>query len=134
MSPFIIASNKLKLANALIPPPIPEKNPPTNGLIISFKLLLLSPRSFLTILLSLLAALFLYSSISFLFFTFVLSVLQTTLLQNYHFMSRHIPGTRQVRHHIRHIILSRRVSYDIPVFMTITPSERHSGLTMCHAD
>ena len=52
------------------------------------------------------------------------------LLQNYHFMSSRIPGTRQVRHHIRHIIFSSRVFYGIPVFMTITPSERHSGLTV----
>ena len=55
---------------------------------------------------------------------------EKALLQNYHFMSSRIPGTRQVRHHIRHIIFSSRVSYGIPVFMTITPSERHSGLTV----
>ena len=55
---------------------------------------------------------------------------EKALLQNYHFMSSRIPGTRQVRHHIRHIIFSSRVFYGIPVFMTITPSERHSGLTV----
>ena len=59
-----------------------------------------------------------------------LSATEKALLQNYHFMSSRIPGTRQIRHHIRHIIFSSRVCYGVPVFMTITPSERHSGLVI----
>ena len=45
-------------------------------------------------------------------------------------MSSRLPGTRQVRHGIRHIIFSSRIFYGIPVFMTFTPSERHSGLAI----
>jgi hypothetical protein len=53
------ASNKLNAAKDLIDPPTPEKNPPTNGLIISFKLLLSLPKSFFENFLPLLATLFL---------------------------------------------------------------------------
>ena len=59
-----------------------------------------------------------------------ISATEKALLQNYHFMSSRIPGTRQVRNHIRHVIFSSRVFYGVPVFMTFTPSERHSGLTI----
>ena len=45
-------------------------------------------------------------------------------------MSSRLPGTRQVRNSIRHVIFSSRVFYGIPVFMTFTPSERHSGLAI----
>ena len=43
-------------------------------------------------------------------------------------MSARIPGTRQIRRRIYHLLFSARVVYGLPVFMTITPSERHSGL------
>ena len=55
---------------------------------------------------------------------------EKALLQNFHFMSSRIPGTRQIRNSIRHIIFSSRIFYGVPVFMTLTPSERHSGLTI----
>ena len=45
-------------------------------------------------------------------------------------MSSRLPGTRQVRNSIRHIIFSSRIFYGAPVFMTLTPSERHSGLAI----
>ena len=52
------------------------------------------------------------------------------MIRNYQFMSTRIPGTRQVRNEIRHVIFASRVFYGIPVFMTITPGERHSGLAI----
>ena len=57
-----------------------------------------------------------------------LSQTQRALIQNYRFMSGRIAGTRQVRRSINHLIFSARVFYGLPVFMTFTPSERHSGL------
>ena len=59
-----------------------------------------------------------------------LSATQQALLQNYFFMSSRIPGTRQIRSSIRHLIFSSRIFYGIPVFVTWTPSERHSGLVV----
>ena len=47
------------------------------------------------------------------------------------FMSAHLAGTRQVRKNIGHMLTAARVVYGIPIFMIVTPSERHSGLT-CH--
>ena len=55
---------------------------------------------------------------------------EKALLQNFHFMSSRLPGTRQVRNSIRHIIFSSRIFFGAPVFMTLTPSERHSGLAI----
>ena len=45
-------------------------------------------------------------------------------------MSSRISGTRQIRSSIRHIVFAGRIPYGAPVFMTITPSERHSGLAI----
>ena len=55
---------------------------------------------------------------------------ERALLKNYHFMSSRLAGTRQVRNSIRHIVFSSRIFYGAPVFMTFTPSERHSGLAI----
>ena len=57
-----------------------------------------------------------------------LNDVQRSLIHNYQFMSSKIPGTRQIRRTINHIVFSSRVVYGLPVFMTVTPSERHSGL------
>ena len=59
-----------------------------------------------------------------------LTKVEKALLANYHFLSARIPGTRQIRNTIRHMIFGRRIFYGIPVFMTFTPSTRHSGLTI----
>ena len=59
-----------------------------------------------------------------------LSDTEKTLLRNYHFMSSRLPGTRQVRRSINHLIFSGRVIYGTPTFITVTPSERHSGLAV----
>ncbi len=45
-------------------------------------------------------------------------------------MSAKIAGTRQVRRQINHYVFSARIVYGCPVFMTVTPSERHSGLAI----
>ena len=48
-----------------------------------------------------------------------------------YFMSANLSGTRQARKLIGHMLTAGRVVYGIPVFMTMTPGERHSTLT-CH--
>ena len=55
---------------------------------------------------------------------------QRSLVRNMHLMSARIPGTRQIRNSIRHVVFASRVVYGVPVFVTITPSERHSGLAI----
>ena len=59
-----------------------------------------------------------------------LSARDLAMVRNYQFMSTRIPGTRHVRNEIRHIIFASRVFCGIPVFMTITPGERHLGLAI----
>ena len=51
-----------------------------------------------------------------------LTATQRALVQNYRFMSARIPGTRQVRRSINHLVFSSRVVYGLPVFMTIPPA------------
>ena len=53
---------------------------------------------------------------------------EKALVSNFHFMSARLAGTRQMRRHIGHIVKSSLIIYGCPVFMTVTPSERHSGL------
>ena len=55
---------------------------------------------------------------------------QKSLLQSYHFMSARLPGTRQLRRGINHRLFSAQVFYGLPIFMTVTPSDRHSGLML----
>ena len=45
-------------------------------------------------------------------------------------MSSRLAGTRQVRRSINHLLFSARVTYGTPTFITVTPSERHSGLAV----
>ena len=59
-----------------------------------------------------------------------LTPLQNAVIRNMFFMSARLPGTRQVRKMIGHLLTAARVVYGCPVFMTVTPSERHSGLTV----
>ena len=59
-----------------------------------------------------------------------LTATERALLTNYHFMSSRLAGTRQIRRSIGHLLFSSRVVYGLPVFMTVTPSERHSGLAV----
>ena len=55
---------------------------------------------------------------------------QKALIRNYHFMSSRIAGTRQIRSSIRHMVFASRIPYGVPLFVTVTPSERHSGLAV----
>ena len=59
-----------------------------------------------------------------------ISQMQQALLRNYMFMSGKVAGTRQIRREINHLTFSAQVVYGLPVFLTFTPSERHSGLTL----
>ena len=59
-----------------------------------------------------------------------LTDVEKAMLRNYHFMSSRLPGTRQVRNLIRHTVFSSRIFYGAPVFATLTPSEKHSGLAI----
>ena len=59
-----------------------------------------------------------------------LTATEKMLLRNYHFMSSRLAGTRQVRRSINHLLFSARVTYGTPTFITVTPSERHSGLAV----
>ena len=54
--------------------------------------------------------------------------LEKALLQNPTFVTEALGGTRQIRRRIGWTLFSSRVVYGCPVFMTVTPSERHSGL------
>ena len=51
-------------------------------------------------------------------------------LLNYQCMIAKLPGTRQIRRNINHLIFSSRIVYGLPIFMTVTPSERHSCLAI----
>ena len=55
---------------------------------------------------------------------------ERALIRNSQFMSGKIAGTRQIRRSIFHMVFSSRIVYGNPVFMTVTPSERHSGLLL----
>ena len=55
---------------------------------------------------------------------------ERALIRNAHFMSARLQGTRQIRGSIRHVVFATRVVYGVPIFMTLTPSERHSGLAI----
>ena len=55
---------------------------------------------------------------------------ERALIRNVHFMSARIAGTRQIRGGIRHVVFATRAVYGVPIFMTLTPSERHSGLAI----
>ena len=59
-----------------------------------------------------------------------LSPLQAAVVRNMSFMSGRLPGTRQIRKSIGHLLTAGRVVYGVPIFLTVTPSERHSGLTV----
>ena len=58
------------------------------------------------------------------------SAFQKHVLQNVFFMSSRLPGTRQIRKMIGHVITAARVIHGNPLFVTATPSERHSGLAV----
>ena len=53
---------------------------------------------------------------------------EKAMVSSFQFMSARLAGTRQMRRHIGHIVKSSMIIYGCPVFMTVTPSERHSGL------
>ena len=50
------------------------------------------------------------------------------LLRNFHFVSSKLSGTQEIRREMGKVGFSACVVYGAPVFMTISPSERHGGL------
>ena len=52
------------------------------------------------------------------------------LLQNYHFLSGMLAGTRQLRRRMRNLFFCTMICYGVPIFVTYTPSERHNGLAI----
>ena len=64
-----------------------------------------------------------------------LSAEEKALLQNYHFMSSRIPGCRQIRRSIRHVVFSSRVFYGLPVFLPLRQaSDTQDSLYVCIVD
>ena len=59
-----------------------------------------------------------------------LTPVERSFVKNFLFMSSKIPGTRQIRRQMRYLVFSAAVVYGLPVWITITPSERHSGLAI----
>ena len=57
-----------------------------------------------------------------------LASFEKAILHNYTYMTIALAGTRQIRRRIGWTTFSSRVVYGCPVFMTVTPSEMHSGL------
>ena len=55
---------------------------------------------------------------------------EKAMVISFQFMSARLAGTRQTRRHIGHIVKSSMIIYGCPVLMTVTPSERHSGLSI----
>jgi len=59
-----------------------------------------------------------------------LKVEERAILRNFLFMSSRLSGTRQIRRQMRYLVFSACIVYGVPVWVTITPSERHSGLAL----
>ena len=59
-----------------------------------------------------------------------LSSVEKQLLRSVGYMSSQIAGTQGIRLKIGHCLFGQRVVYGEGIFMTISPSERHSGLVL----
>ena len=55
---------------------------------------------------------------------------QRALVRSLGYMSNHIPGTQQIRVLMGHALFGSRVVYGDPIFMTISPNEKHSALVL----
>jgi len=55
---------------------------------------------------------------------------QKQLLRSMHFISSALPGTQEVRRQMGHVGFGGAIVYGSGIFMTISPSERHSGLAL----
>jgi len=53
---------------------------------------------------------------------------QKNLVKNLKFLSKKFPGTQQVRLLMGHALFGAQITYGLPLFWTISPSARHSGL------
>ena len=57
-----------------------------------------------------------------------LSLTERRILKNFHFMSGRVFGTHEIRHEIGHLAIGAMIFYGHPLFLMISPSERHSEL------
>ena len=57
-----------------------------------------------------------------------LSPMEANLVKDLSFISSTCAGTQQIRLDIGHALFGARVEYGDPLFITISPSSRHSGL------
>ena len=55
---------------------------------------------------------------------------QQRLLRGMQFISSALPGTQEVRRQMGHVGVGASIAYGNGIFMTISPSERHSGLAL----
>ena len=56
--------------------------------------------------------------------------MQRDLIRDMVFLSKKFPGTQQVRLLMGHSLFGASIQYGMPLFWTISPSARHSGLCM----
>jgi hypothetical protein len=59
-----------------------------------------------------------------------LSNVERRLIKDMQFLSSTVPGTQQIRLQIGHALFGARVELGDPLFLTISPSSRHSGFTI----
>ena len=57
-----------------------------------------------------------------------LSPMERNLIRDLEFLSSKLPGTQQIRLMIGHSLFGARVEYGDPLFLTISPSAKHSGM------
>ncbi|CAE8629629.1 unnamed protein product, partial [Polarella glacialis] len=59
-----------------------------------------------------------------------LSKVERELVKNMNFKASHLPGVQQIRVNMGHCCFGMRIVYGEGLFLTISPSERHSGLAL----
>ena len=57
-----------------------------------------------------------------------LTPMERNLIRDLEFLSSKLPGTQQIRLMIGHSLFGARVEYGDPLFLTISPSAKHSGM------
>ena len=60
-----------------------------------------------------------------------LTAVEKKLLHNMGFITRTLSGSQELRLQMGHCLTGANTVYGTGVFTTISPSERHSGLTLC---
>jgi hypothetical protein len=63
-------------------------------------------------------------------FLFIDNYIMDAEVRNMNFKAQHVPGTQQIREKMGHCLFGMRVQYGDGLFITISPSDRHSGLAL----